>query len=100
MSDFDLSTIFDGLRAVVQYRRKPQHEHGDYGGVAWEAMAAFDVPDLAVKYAAECSGDVRPWEYRTVFLKTFCSQCGTEFGPGLSGYSHCDNHRKQKAGAS
>lgn len=26
------------------------------------------------------------------FAKTFCSQCGGEFGPGDSGYSHCDQH--------
>jgi hypothetical protein len=24
--------------------------------------------------------------------KTYCSQCGGEFGPGTSGYSHCDQH--------
>lgn len=27
------------------------------------------------------------------FAKTFCSQCGGEFGPGDSGYSHCEDHR-------
>jgi hypothetical protein len=26
------------------------------------------------------------------FAKTFCSQCGGEFGPGDAGYSHCDQH--------
>jgi hypothetical protein len=26
------------------------------------------------------------------FDKTYCSQCGGEFGPGDSGYSHCDQH--------
>lgn len=26
------------------------------------------------------------------FPKTYCSQCGSEFGPGDSGYSHCDQH--------
>ncbi len=26
------------------------------------------------------------------FQKTFCSQCGGEFGPGESGYSHCQDH--------
>lgn len=24
--------------------------------------------------------------------KTYCSQCGQEFGPGDCGYSHCENH--------
>jgi hypothetical protein len=27
------------------------------------------------------------------FAETFCSQCGGEFGPGDSGYSHCSDHR-------
>ena len=27
------------------------------------------------------------------FDKTYCSQCGGEFGPGDSGYSHCDQHK-------
>lgn len=26
------------------------------------------------------------------FVKTYCSQCGGEFGPGDSGYSHCSDH--------
>lgn len=26
------------------------------------------------------------------FEKTFCSHCGGKFGPGESGYSHCDQH--------
>jgi hypothetical protein len=28
------------------------------------------------------------------FTETFCSQCGGQFGPGDSGYSHCDQHEK------
>ena len=28
------------------------------------------------------------------FQNTFCSQCGEEFGPGDSGYSHCQDHNK------
>lgn len=28
------------------------------------------------------------------FENTYCSQCGGEFGPGDSGYSHCADHRK------
>jgi len=26
------------------------------------------------------------------FPATYCSQCGGEFGPGESGYSHCHDH--------
>jgi hypothetical protein len=28
------------------------------------------------------------------FEKTYCSQCGGEFGPGDSGYSHCRDHQE------
>jgi hypothetical protein len=31
------------------------------------------------------------------FEKTFCSQCGGEFGPGDSGYSHCVDHEFDEA---
>ena len=27
---------------------------------------------------------------------TSCSQCGAEFGPGDSGYSHCSTHRREQ----
>lgn len=27
------------------------------------------------------------------FAKTYCSQCGGEFGPGDHGYSHCTDHK-------
>ena len=27
------------------------------------------------------------------FDKTYCSQCGKEFGPGDHGFSHCENHK-------
>jgi hypothetical protein len=27
------------------------------------------------------------------FPQTSCSQCGEDFGPGDSGYSHCRDHR-------
>lgn len=26
------------------------------------------------------------------FPQTWCSSCGEEFGPGDSGYSHCEDH--------
>jgi len=28
------------------------------------------------------------------FQETFCSQCGGAFGPGDSGFSHCDQHNE------
>ena len=32
------------------------------------------------------------------FYKTYCSQCGQEFGPGDHGYSHCIDHRNSDNG--
>lgn len=29
---------------------------------------------------------------RPRFVRTYCSQCGGEFGPGEHGYSHCEDH--------
>lgn len=31
------------------------------------------------------------------FERTYCSQCGGEFGPGDSGFSHCDQHTEMVA---
>ncbi len=34
------------------------------------------------------------------FPVTYCSQCGGEFGPGDSGYSHCRDHMEEVTCAS
>lgn len=34
-----------------------------------------------------------------LFEKTYCSQCGGEFGQGYTGYSHCSDHRTPEARA-
>ena len=31
---------------------------------------------------------------RTAFANVSCSMCGNSFGPGISGYSSCSEHRK------
>ena len=31
------------------------------------------------------------------FPQTYCSQCGGEFGPGDSGFSHCSDHPPNQA---
>jgi len=51
-------SIFDGLVAVVQYRRKDGDE--------WKTMAAYDSREIADKYAEDCSGPTIPWEYRVL----------------------------------
>ena len=53
--------LLSGLKAVVQYRRKEE-------GIAWMTMAAFDSESMAEKYAKECTGENRPWEYQAVIL--------------------------------
>lgn len=30
------------------------------------------------------------------YEKTYCSQCGGEFGPGEHGYSHCSDHKHSR----
>lgn len=41
--------------------------------------------------------DAEAWARRAAglpkFEKTYCSQCGAEFGPGDYGYSHCEDHK-------
>lgn len=32
------------------------------------------------------------------FARTYCSQCGGEFGPGNSGFSHCSDHFRRVPG--
>lgn len=51
--------LFEGLNAVVQYRRKD-------GDDIWRTMAAFDVESMADKYCADCSAANSTWEYRVV----------------------------------
>jgi hypothetical protein len=29
------------------------------------------------------------------YEKTYCSECGNEFGPGDHGYSHCSDHSEK-----
>jgi hypothetical protein len=36
----------------------------------------------------------KPKEFK--FQKVYCSQCGSEFGPRDSGYSHCKDHRNDR----
>ena len=43
----------------------------------------------------EASRKERIGEGEPKFAKTYCSQCGGEFGPGDAGYSHCENHTRE-----
>lgn len=57
------------------------HYNTQWAWEAWQARAALGV--------AAC---VAPR-----FDKTYCSQCGGEFGPGDQGYSHCKDHANRPA---
>lgn len=37
---------------------------------------------------------VQQFPQRTAFSNVYCSQCGNSFGPGVSGFSSCKEHRK------
>jgi hypothetical protein len=51
---------FNGLVAIVQYRRKRGHDD-------WHNMAAFDSRSMADTYCANCSkDDLLPWEYQVI----------------------------------
>lgn len=62
-----MSNPFDGLTAIVRYRRKD--------GGPWHNMAAFDLLSIAEKYAADCSGKNMPWEYEAVEVPASDKNC-------------------------
>jgi hypothetical protein len=58
-----IDSQFDGLTAIVQYRRKPERDPND----CWRNMAAFDVRHVAEGYALSCAkSDDWPWEYQVI----------------------------------
>ena len=56
-----MSNPFEGLVAIVQYRRKPER-----GYDVWHNMAAFDQRGVAERYRDDCSTRTAPWEYRVI----------------------------------
>lgn len=50
-------------------------------------MNALDVLDMASRAA-----EFRRENAAARFERTYCAQCGAEFGPGEHGYSHCSDH--------
>ena len=65
--------------------------HGASGLLAAAAEQNERIPP-EVQMARLMSGadDTRP-RYENVS----CSQCGRDFGPGDSGFSHCENHKQR-----
>jgi len=57
-----------------------------------------DWKEYACETADEIAARIRKLAAEPLSLKfanTYCSQCGREFGPGNSGYSHCIDHQAQ-----
>ena len=49
-----VNELFNGLTAMVQYRRKDS-------GHGWKTLAAFDSQGQAEIYVNRCSSKTRPW---------------------------------------
>jgi hypothetical protein len=49
----------------------------------------FDVPAI---YRKEAREGLKTIPSPLPFKNTYCSQCGKKFGPGMHGYSHCEDH--------
>ena len=56
-----MNSQFDGLTAIVQYRRKPEEGSDD-----WHNMAAFDSRDVADRYAEDCAKNSSVWDYQVI----------------------------------
>jgi hypothetical protein len=50
-----------------------------------------DVPAI---YRKEVRNGLKTMPSPLRFNETSCSQCGKTFGPGMHGYSHCEDHRR------
>lgn len=90
-------------RAPSTKPEPPIDDWGHYRGSGNEGDIADHVRDWERWEAAEIAGgalfDTRPdgaVDASPKFDKTWCSNCGREFGPGDHGYSHCDQHTPQK----
>lgn len=46
----------------------------------------------AADRGSECNDLLGLLPERARFEQTYCSQCGGAFGPGMNGYSHCNDH--------
>lgn len=65
--------------------------HSNIFSDAWQVTIASEILTETAEFivaAANALGEVPTPK----FAKTYCSQCGGEFGPGDSGYSHCVDH--------
>jgi hypothetical protein len=65
--------------------------HSNIFSDAWQVTIASELLTETAEFivaSVNARGEAPPPK----FDKTFCSQCGGEFGPGDSGYSHCVDH--------
>jgi hypothetical protein len=59
-----------------------------------DQSAASGLPEIVyvLEWVAHLRQLARRGLKRPRYDKTFCSNCGREFGPGDHGFSHCDSH--------
>jgi hypothetical protein len=71
-----------------RYRvRHTSFANGGNGVMHFDTNVGWLIPD-SIKSFYHVTG----W-FDDRFREVTCSQCGCEFGPGDSGYSHCVDHR-------
>lgn len=90
VSEFEATMRLRWLKDLVQRQQdrnsgegRIDPETGSWEGPEWVTMANEELD--ALYEAAEKSKGVR-------FADTWCSQCGTKFGPGDCGFSSCADH--------
>lgn len=84
------------IAVCPNFSLSPAHESQSFVSVGYyleiedaEALRA----DLGKKIAeAKHKRDVAATPARPKFEQTSCSHCGSVFGPGDHGYSHCEDH--------
>lgn len=67
-----------------------QFEEFENGGCTYTTAI---IEDMTGKIWEADVSSLKFLEVLPKFDKTYCSQCGREFGPGDHGYSHCIDHR-------
>lgn len=96
VSEFEALMRLRWLKSLIETRQDANRY--SYGRVdpetgAWEGPEWVDTVHEALDdlySAAEASKGCR-------FQETWCSQCGTQFGPGDGGYGHCTDHAAMAA---
>lgn len=65
--------------------------HSNIVSDAWSVLIACELLTETAEFIV-AAANAQGVQAAPKFTTTFCSQCGGEFGPGDSGYSHCVDH--------